>query len=304
MKKILITGAAGYIGRNITKALLEYKDQVELTTLTHQDLDLTNKIAVDNFFKDKMFDWIIHCAIQGGRYNDIEMDDYIVCRNNIAMFNNISDNKKHYYKLLSFGSGAELDRKQNINQTSNLWVSRPTDNYGYSKNIIAKCIDYGGNGLYNIRLFGIFSADELPDRFIKANLMRYIRNEPMIIHQNKYMDFFAMEDLMTVVKNYIFNDDILILPKHLDAVYEYTCTLTKICDFINRLDASLDLKCKGKFRKVEIQIQKEGMNLDYVGTYNKKFMKYCNVLQDIESIWYRISVMYTKLKETYETESR
>ena len=317
MKKILITGAAGYIGRNIVKSLLknvqlsealQFQDQVELTTLTHQDLDLTNKIAVADFFKDKIFDWVIHCAIQGGRHNDIEIDDYNVCRNNIAMFVNLDDNKEHYHKLLSFGSGAELDRKQNVNGTSNLLMSHPIDNYGFSKNVIAKHIDCEKRS-YNIRLFGIFSADELSDRFIKANLIRYIQNEPMFIYQDRYFDFFAIEDLLIIVKNYIFNDDILILPKHLDAVYEWKSKLSEICEYINDFENTHEHGKQKNFivkssRQVEIQIQKEGMNLDYVGTYNAKFMKYCEVLQNIESIWYRISEMYKKLKEIYETESR
>jgi dTDP-4-dehydrorhamnose reductase len=305
MKKILITGANGYVGKHIISAFKD-NEQIVLTLLTHQQLDLTNEENITGWFKDKHFDWIIHCASDGVRQSENNTD--VVYVNNMQMFKNLISNQKSFDKLISFGSGAELDIRYNINDKSDVWKVKPIDNYGLSKNKIAKFIDITNN-FYNIRLFGIFAIDEPNDRFIKANLMRYIRNEPMIIHQDRYMDFFAMEDLITIVKNYIFNDDILILPKHLDAVYEEKLKLSEICKYINRFEDTHGHNKQGNLivtssRQVEIQIQKEGMNLDYVGTYNEKFMKYCEVLQDIESIWYRISAMHTKLKETYGTEPR
>jgi GDP-L-fucose synthase len=285
MKKILITGANGYIGRNIINALQD--DYVNIIPLTHQELDLTNSDAVNLYFSLNNFDWVIHCAAVGGRRNDIQEDKSDVYIKNVAMFDNISINKKHFGKLISFGSGAEFDRRFKINYRSNIWTDKPIDNYGLSKNKIARLIEQS-NDFYNIRLFGVFSADELPDRFIKANLMRYIQNQSMIIHQDRYMDFFAMEDLMTIVRNYILNDDILILPKCLNAVYDIKPSLVYICNYINSLD---------NLRNVPIHISQDKMNTNYVGEYNQKFMKYCGMLKPIENIWYRISRMYIKLKE-------
>ena len=300
MKKLLITGANGYIGKHVANAF-KSNEQTILTTLTHQQLDLTNEENVTDWFKDKYFDWVIHCAGSGIRKS--ENNTPAVYVNNMEMFFNIAANKNHFKKLINIGTGAEFDKRIDINSKSNLWKSMPIDDYGLSKNKIAKFVDLNEN-YYNIRLFGVFAIDEPDDRFIKANLIRYVRNEPMIIHQDRYMDFFAIEDLITIVKNYIFNDDVLILPKHLDAVYEYKLKLSEICKHINMQDATICPSGYGSFRQVEVQIQKEGMNFDYIGIYNKKFMRYCEVLQDIESIWYRISEMYKKLKETYETESR
>ena len=55
--KILITGANGFIGRNLATALeLEH----EVIKLTRQTVDLTDKTAVDEYFKDKKFDVILH----------------------------------------------------------------------------------------------------------------------------------------------------------------------------------------------------------------------------------------------------
>ncbi|MFA5395558.1 MAG: hypothetical protein WC346_06000, partial [Methanogenium sp.] len=89
-------------------------------------------------------------------------------------------------------------------------------------------------------------------------------------------------------------DDVLILPKTLDAIYPNKCTLLDLCKSINFLD---------KYT-VEIKVQSDKIISDYVGEYNDKFMKYCEVYKDIENIHYRISRMHKKLKEQYGTESK
>ena len=61
--RILVTGANGFIGRNLTAALTEH----EVTKLTRQIVDLTNRKVVDEYFKDKSFDVVLHCAMVGGR---------------------------------------------------------------------------------------------------------------------------------------------------------------------------------------------------------------------------------------------
>ena len=47
--RILVTGANGFVGRNLAAALTEH----EVTKLTRQIVDLTNRKAVDEYFKDK-----------------------------------------------------------------------------------------------------------------------------------------------------------------------------------------------------------------------------------------------------------
>jgi hypothetical protein len=59
------------------------------------------------------------------------------------------------------------------------------------------------DGFFNLKLFGVFDENELNTRFIKSNLLRYINRENMVIHKNKFMDFFYIEDLVKVVKHYI-----------------------------------------------------------------------------------------------------
>jgi dTDP-4-dehydrorhamnose reductase len=61
--KILITGANGYVGKSLYAAL---KDKYKITTLTRKELDLNNSSQVNDFFKNKYFDVVLHCAVKGG----------------------------------------------------------------------------------------------------------------------------------------------------------------------------------------------------------------------------------------------
>lgn len=65
MKKVLITGANGMVGRNI----VEYRDSSKYTLLTpsRSELDLLDRVLVDEYFRKNKPDVVIHCAgIVGG----------------------------------------------------------------------------------------------------------------------------------------------------------------------------------------------------------------------------------------------
>jgi GDP-L-fucose synthase len=244
--RILITGANGFIGRNLAAALSEY----EVTKLTRQTVDLTNKTAVDVFFKDKSFDVVIHCAMVGGRRYITDSPE--VLYKNLAMFYNLLAHQTKFGKLINFGSGAELDRNNDINLINNYYKDNyPLDYYGMAKNIIARLIENEPN-CFSIRIFNVFGSDEESARFIRANIQRYIAKEPIIIHQDKLMDFFYIDDLISLVKFYINKSYI---PEEINAVYNKKYLLSEIADIINNLSNY----------KVDRVLEKEGLSKMYVG---------------------------------------
>ena len=87
--------------------------------------------------------------------------------------------------------------------------------YGLSKRVITKSMIDQFN-FYNIRIFSLFGEGEIETRFIRSALTKYVNNDPIDIHENKYMDFFYMEDLWTLVKYYIDTDN---PPKEVDCCY-------------------------------------------------------------------------------------
>lgn len=236
--KILITGANGYIGSTLANNL-----KGNITKLTRTELDLTNQSKVDEWFKTRKFDVIIHCATAGG--NRLKQDTSDVTHQNLQMFYNLLRNKKSYKKFINIGSGAEFDRSQNI---APIWTEDnnrfPTDPYGLSKSIINKLIQQQDN-FYTVRVYAVFDENELETRFVKNNIIRYTNKESIIIHKDRIMDFFYMEDFINVIKYYI---DTKNPPKELDCVYKDKYHLSNIADMINNLDThKVQIECSNNF---------------------------------------------------------
>jgi GDP-L-fucose synthase len=236
--RILITGANGYIGKTLHNAL---RDTHFVTILTRDNFDLTDATAMSKFFKSKHhFDVVLHCAVVGG--SRLVEDKWNVMDKNLTMYYNLLQFRRHYTKLIHFGSGAE--------------TYMPKEPYGYSKKVIAKSI-LNQDNFYNLKIFGVFDENELDTRFIKANIKRYLNKEPMQIDEVKFMDFFYMEDLISVVKYYIGEKQ---PPKEFDCVYSETSyTLFGLACLINKLDDY----------EVEI-VYGEKIGNDYVSKYRSQ----------------------------------
>jgi GDP-L-fucose synthase len=248
--KILVTGANGFIGRNLADALeLEH----DVVRLTRQTVDLTNREAVDAFFKDKYFDVILHCAMVGGRRNIV--DNPKILYDNLAMFYNLRRNQLKYDKMINFGSGAELDRHGDIDENNYFRDVYPIDYYGMAKNITLRLVE-NEDKCFSIRLFNVFGIGEESARFIVSNIQRYIDKEPMVINQDRLMDFFYIDDLIELIKFFLEKNS---TPEEINAVYKQKYKLSEIIDIINDLsDYTID-----------VTIEKEGYNKCYVGNSNR-----------------------------------
>ena len=217
---VLITGGNGYVAKALYVQLSKIYN---VTSITRSDFDLTNNKQTSKWFEDKHFDAVIHTAISGG--SRLHKDSVEVLDNNLKMYYNLLDNSDKFVKLINIGSGAELHAT--------------TTPYGLSKHVIRQSILEKDN-YYNLRIFAVFDENELDRRFIKASIINYINRTPIVIHQNKYMDFFYMEDFVNVVRFYIENSSV---PKEFDCTYKQSHTLKDIADKINNLsDYSVDVK--------------------------------------------------------------
>ena len=213
MDRILITGGNGYIAKSLYSAL---KSEYDVTLISRRDIDLTNGNSVAQYLRNRYFDLVIHCAIKGG--SRLKEDDSTVLDSNLLMYYNLYNNRSSFGRLVSFGSGAEL--------------GNPTDPYGLSKYIIRKSI-LNTPEFYNIRIFGVFDENELDTRFIKANIKRYINKEPIIVHQDKFMDYYYMKDLVHLIRYYVKGKDLM---KEFNCGYSNVYSLNRIANLINDLD--------------------------------------------------------------------
>lgn len=273
--KILLTGANGYIARNL-KNYLE-NDCFEIDLLHRGVADLMYRDQVDSFFQGKNYDAVIHCASVGGNRNF--RDDVFCINTNLTMFYNLMEHKDKFKKFINLGSGAELDRSKNINLSSSLHNCFPVDDYGLSKNIIAK-VGSQINSFYNVRIFNVFNHDELDTRMIKNNIKKYINKEKMIIHQDKYMDFFYMLDLYKVIIHILFNSN---SPKTIDCSYPEKMKLSDIAHKINNLSDY----------KVDVEIEKKGMGNEYRG--NPSTLYPTNLILNIKGLDVGIRETYERL---------
>lgn len=251
--KILITGGNGYIGKNLPIYLKGY----DITIATRKNLDLLVSEQVDNFFKDRFYDVVIHTAIVGG--SRLVVDSPTVVHDNVKMICNIVNNKSHYKKLISIGSGAELYASDTP--------------YGMSKKIISDIINLFDEH-YNLRVFGIFDENELNTRFIKSSIINYINNKDIVIHKNKYMDFFSFKDFVSVLEQYVISS--AKLPKTFDCCYSKKYTLSEIAIIINSLEN----------KKSKIRILEKGYDKAYTGNGHNEFnLNYTGLEKSIQNMF-------------------
>ena len=59
--KILVTGAAGFLGSYVSNHLLDH----QVHAATRQQLDLTDLTAVTSVLKQNRYDVVINCAVAG-----------------------------------------------------------------------------------------------------------------------------------------------------------------------------------------------------------------------------------------------
>lgn len=193
---VLVTGSNGYIGKSIIRSDIK---NVVFFHGNRQTINLLDKESIKTFIKENKIDTIVHCAIEGG--SRLKTDDANIFFNNILIFENLYHCKDLLYKVINIASGAEFDRQTDINLVDEeiIFDRTPKDYYGLSKNIIAKKA-LTANNFFNLRVFGCFDENELDSRFIKTCILKSNRNENIMIHEDKIMDFFYMQDLISIIK--------------------------------------------------------------------------------------------------------
>ncbi len=247
MKSILVTGAAGFLGRTVSQY---FRDKgYKVYSLTRKDLDVSDQRQVEAWFKNNKVDVVVHTATKGGRRN--EYDSYQNFVINLKMFENLLRQKNNFSLMINFGSGAEFDRRNNIDEfkEDKIFDFLPEDFYGLSKNMITRKILKHDTNIYNFRLFGCFGKNEKEDRLLKI-LYSGIRDKKKVsIEAKKKMDFFYDIDVCRAIDFYIENNQTKKLPKDVNLVYEKKRNLEDISmlleDILKQENGNLSLNKTG-----------------------------------------------------------
>ncbi len=200
---ILITGASGFIGKNLTKYL---STQYHLFTPTHEQLDLLNEDKVLRFFKKQKIDTVIHCAVIGGNRKDQHVENMFY--DNMRIFFNIARCNKHFSRMINIGSGAEYDKRFPIKKAKEDDFGKriPADEYGLYKYICAQHIAETNN-IVDLRVFGVFGeGEDYRHRFISNIICRIIFDLPIVINQDLYFDYIDVRDVVKIIDHFIMHE--------------------------------------------------------------------------------------------------
>lgn len=234
-KKVLITGAAGFIGFHLAKRLLslgaavcgidnlnDYYDvslkEARLAILEKEQAftfvrgDLADEAAVTKLFEDFRPDIVVNLAAQAGvRYSIDNPRSYI--QSNIVGFCNILEACRHYpVEHLLYASSSSVygnQEKTPFATTDN--VDHPISLYAATKKS-DELMAYTYSHLYGIpatglRFFTVYGPWGRPDMAYFKFTNKIVRGEPIQIynHGDMLRDFTYVDDIVRGVENMLCN---------------------------------------------------------------------------------------------------
>ena len=226
--KILITGAAGFIGFHLSRNLLKFKKnkifgidnfdkyysiklkkkRIELLkkekNFHFQKIDITS-IKLSNYLKNKNFDIIIHLAAQAGvRYSMVNPEKYL--NTNILGFANLFENiEEKNLKKVIYASSSSVYGDTKISPTNEKCMTNPKNIYGYSKVINENMSNYYSKRLkvpfIGIRFFTVYGVWGRPDMFILKVLKTHFKKKYFYLNNqgNHLRDFTSINDVVKIL---------------------------------------------------------------------------------------------------------
>lgn len=282
---ILITGAEGFVGRNLVE--LFSAEQYPVFSPTRDELDITDFNRVGEYLKNNSIETIIHCATTLREGTTYPPD---TCQNNLRMFFNLQQQMTSAMKLINLGSGSEYDRKYWHKKMPEEFFSRhvPADEHSYAKYLISKYIkDTDNENLICLRIFGIFGRyEDYRYKFISNAIVKNLLKMPIVINQNVIYDYICIHDFYRIVKHFVNNTT---KQKIFNITPTESIDLLTIAALINKVSEY----------KSEIHILNHGIGVEYSGD-NKKLI---SELGDFQFTPYEASIadLYAYYRERVNT---
>ena len=234
MKKVLVTGSAGFIGANLVLRLLETESPIEIVgldsvndyydvrlkeyrlTLIEQCAakhpeskysfvkgNLVDRATIDDLYSNHCFDIVVHLAAQGGVRYCIENPDVYIESNIIGFYNILEACRHHPVQHLVYASSSSVyggNTKVPFSTDDN--VDHPMSLYAATKKsneLFAHCY----SKLYNIpttglRFFTVYGPAGRPDMAYYSFTNKLLKGEKIKIFNfgNCRRDFTYIDDIV------------------------------------------------------------------------------------------------------------
>ncbi len=225
-KKVLITGAAGFIGFHLSQKLCaqgytvvgidnlnDYYDPnlkkarlgilKGLTGFSFHKIDLLEKDRIDQLFAEEKFHYVVNLAAQAGvRYSLVNPYAYIEA--NVTGFLNILEACRHYpvEHLVYASSSSVYGANTNMPFSVHHNVDHPVSLYAATKKS-NELMAHTYSNLYNIpttglRFFTVYGPYGRPDMALFLFTKAILENKPIDVYNNGEMkrDFTYVEDIV------------------------------------------------------------------------------------------------------------
>ncbi|MCO5385909.1 MAG: NAD(P)-dependent oxidoreductase [Desulfosporosinus sp.] len=204
MKKVLLTGASGFVGKNILPLL---REKFEVYSPSRQDLDLRNSEEVYNYLKIGKFDVVLHSANPNPIKNAKADQQNKMFEDSLRIFMNFQNATSLYRKLIYLGSGAEFDKRYEIASVSEDKLGRhlPEDDYGFAKYIM-NSLARNSENIYNLRIFACYGPYDHESKFITHAINCCLKNEPVTIRQDCWFDYMHVFDVAKIASWFIVSE--------------------------------------------------------------------------------------------------
>lgn len=303
MKKVLITGAAGFVGSNLSLELLEQgykvvgidnmnnyydvslkKERLE-PLLTNENFsfikgDLVDEKFIDDLFKTNDFDIVVNLAAQAGVRYSIDNPEAYIQSNLVGFFNILEACRNYPVEHLLYASSSSVygsNKKVPFEETDN--VDNPVSLYAATKKsneLMANTYSH----LYNIpssglRFFTVYGPMGRPDMAYYKFTDMFFNNDPIRIYNNGdfendlYRDFTYIDDIVKGIEKLIGKPPVKTANKPAHEVYNIgNNNPEKLMVFISSLENALSnsLGRKVEFEKIYEPIKPGDVPATYAST--------------------------------------